>query len=105
MTTETTARKRRPPTKKPVPLTGDFLSTGVSLEKATPTQLNMEMNRLIRIMVTRCSAANESGNVEDDEEYRAACGRNKVLIKLAWQKMKELADLHGIVFDFPEPPY
>lgn len=70
----------KPRTKKPIPLDGEALSTGVLIAKATVTQLNIEAGRLIKIAAQRCA---ELGVMLDqDERCRQALDRSGTLLKL-----------------------
>ena len=81
-------------TKKPIPLDGESLSTGVLIAKATATQLNMEAGRLINIAAQRCS---EPGVRFDlNEQCQKAHERAQILLNLCKERIYAEADAHGI---------
>lgn len=78
---------KRPRQKKPIPLSGDTLSTGVKIEKATPTQLNMESGRTIKHAVLLLG----DGKTTEDAEYLATMERVAMLLSLAKERLKQEA--------------
>lgn len=67
-------------TKKPIPLDGDALSTGVLIAKASVAQLNIEAGRLIKIAAQRCA---EFGvMINQDERCKKALARSEMMLGL-----------------------
>lgn len=85
--------------KKQIPLSGDALSTGVTLDKATASQLNMEAGRVIKHAAIRIGEAVNGGKKpEEDAEYNKALERVGELNSLAKTKLLAAAQ-HPAVSD------
>lgn len=82
---------------KPVPLSGDTLSTGVPIARATAKQLNMEANRVIKRAAQRCGEASRAGKVPDDDaEYQESLARAHMLNALSRERLLAEADQAGV---------
>lgn len=84
----------KPRTKKPIPLDGEALSTGVLIAKATATQLNMEAGRLIKVAAQRCA---ELGvKIDQDDLCRKALDRSGTLLNLCKDRIRAEAEAAGV---------